>query len=62
MAKAIKKDEAHKLIDSMPADATWGDLMHEIYVREMIERGMEDSALGRTMDVKDVRSKYGLTK
>ena len=44
----MKKEDAHKLIDGMPANATWEDLIHEIYVREVIERGLSDSEAGRT--------------
>ena len=57
---AMKKEEAHKLIDQMPANATWEDLIHEIYVREVIERGLSDSEAGRIKGVKEVRAKYGL--
>jgi len=34
--------------------------MHEIYVREAIERGLADSRSGRTKSVQEIRSKYGL--
>lgn len=37
MPTTIIKEEAHKIIDRMPEGATRGDLMHEIYVREVIE-------------------------
>ena len=60
MSTAMQKDEAHKLIDRMPSDATWDDLMREIYVREAIERGLEDSSAGRSRDVKEIRAAYGL--
>jgi predicted transcriptional regulator len=60
MALIMKKDEAHKIINQMPPNATWDDLMREIYVRETIERGLTDSEQGRTTDVKEVRAKYGL--
>ncbi|MGV8058268.1 MAG: hypothetical protein AB2L12_09645 [Smithellaceae bacterium] len=60
MPTAIIKEEAHKIIDQMPAGATWDDLMHEIYVREVIELGLADSKAGRTKDVKEIRAKYGL--
>ena len=60
MTTVMEKDEAHKLIDRMPPDATWDDLMREIYVREAIEHGLADSKAGRTNDVKEVRAKYGL--
>jgi len=60
MSKPMEKDEAHKMIDRLPANATWDDLMREIYVREAIERGLADSKEGRTADVKEVRAEYGL--
>ena len=44
----------------MPKTATWEDLMHEIYVREAIQRGLADSKSGRTKAVREVRAKYGL--
>ena len=62
MPMVLQKDEAHKLIDRMPPNATWDDLMREIYVREVIERGLADSNEGRTRDVKEIRAKYGLTE
>jgi hypothetical protein len=60
MPTMIIKEEAHKIIDRMPASATWDDLMHEIYVREVIELGLADSNAGRTKDVIEIRAKYGL--
>lgn len=62
MTTLLEKELAHKLIERMPANATWDDLMHEIYVREVIERGLADSKAGRTKDVKDIRAKYGLSE
>jgi hypothetical protein len=60
MAGAMQKDEAHRLIDQLPQDATWEDLMQRIYVRHAVGKGMADSEAGRTRDVREVRSKYGL--
>jgi len=62
MATTLDKHEAHSLVDRMPHDATWDDLIHEIYVREVIEKGLADSREGRTKDVRDVRAKYGLSQ
>ncbi|HTS20059.1 MAG TPA: hypothetical protein VMP11_20965 [Verrucomicrobiae bacterium] len=56
----MTKEQAHKLVDQMPAQATWDDLMHEIYVRQVIEQGLSDSKGGRTKSVNEVRAKYGL--
>ena len=56
------KDEARQLIERLPDDATWDDLMHEIYVRQAIEAGLEDSRAGKLTGVEDVRSKFGLSQ
>jgi hypothetical protein len=53
------KDEARRLVDKLPEKSTWDDLMHEIYVRQVVEAGLEDSKAGRTTDVGEVRKKYG---
>ena len=62
MAERTRKDQAHKLIDRMAEDSTWDDLIHEIYVRQVIDQGLADSRAGRTTDVGDVRRKYGLAE
>lgn len=56
------KEEARRLVDQLPENSTWDDLMHEIYVRQAIERGLADSEAGRTTSVEDVREKFGFGK
>jgi predicted transcriptional regulator len=56
------KEEAKRLIDKLPENSTWDDLMHEIYVRQAIEAGLVDSEAGRTTDVEQVRERFGLPK
>jgi hypothetical protein len=56
------KQEAYRILDNLPDKATWDDLMYKIYVRQTIEAGIKDSDEGRTVDVKEVRNKFGLTK
>jgi len=51
------KQEAQRLLEKLPANAIWDDLMYEIYVRQAIEAGLADSAAGRTLDVNEVRAK-----
>ena len=60
MAEPMRKDEAHELVSRMPENATWDDLIDEIYVRQVIEQGLSDSRAGRTTDVQEVRRRYGL--
>ncbi len=60
MHAANIKEEARKLIENLPDDSTWEDLMYQIYVRESIESGLTDSEAGRVTDVEDVRKEFGL--
>jgi hypothetical protein len=54
------KEEARRLVDSLPDDSTWEDLMYQIYVREAVEKGLDDAQAGRVTDVKKVREEFGL--
>ena len=56
------KDEARRLIERLPDDVTWDDLMHEIFVRQAIEAGLEDSREGRVTDSAEVRKRLGLSQ
>jgi predicted transcriptional regulator len=56
------KQEAYRILEKLPEKATWDDLMYQIYVRQTIESGIKDSEEGRTVDVKEVRKRFGLTK
>lgn len=56
------KEEAQRLIQELPDDATWDDLMRRIYVRQAIESGLEDSEAGRTINVNELRKKLGLSQ
>jgi predicted transcriptional regulator len=56
------KEQARILVESLPEDSTWEDLMYEIYVRESVERGLEDVRAGRVKTSDEVRAKFGLSK
>jgi predicted transcriptional regulator len=55
------KEQAMRLIESLPDNVTWEDLLYEIYVRKSIEAGIADSQAGRVTDVTEVRAKLGLS-
>jgi hypothetical protein len=54
------KEAARQLIDQLPDNSTWDDLMHQIYIRQTLEKGLADSEAGRTSSVESVREKFGL--
>lgn len=62
MGDAGVKEKARKLVDSLPEDSTWDDLMYEIYVRQSVEAGLVDAAAGRRLPVEEVRESFGLAR
>jgi len=54
------KEEARRLVEALPDDSTWEDLMYQIYVRGTIEAGLADSEAGPVTDVEKVRDEFGL--
>lgn len=56
------KQAARQLLDNLPENSTWEDLMHEIYVRQAIEAGLADSEAGQLTSVEDVRKQFGLSE
>ena len=52
----FNEDEARRLVEALPDDATWDDVMYRLYVRQSIERGLADSDAGRTVSQDDVRT------
>jgi len=43
------QDEVRKLLDQLPDDSSFEDIQYHIYVREKIQRGLEDLEAGRTL-------------
>ena len=56
------KHEAQRMVQELPDEANWDDLMQKIYVRQAIEAGLRDSEAGRTMDVREIRERFGLPR
>lgn len=57
MTGSIKQD-ACRLAENLPEDATWDDLIYEIYVRQAVEAGLVDSDADRVIDVNDLRAQF----
>ena len=56
----VKKSEIHRIVDELPDNATFDDLIQRLYVIECIEQGLEEGRQEKVMDVKDVRKSFGL--
>jgi hypothetical protein len=60
MPATTVREEARRLVDQLPDDADWEDLLYQIYVRQSIEAGLADSKAGRVIPVEEVRRRLGL--
>ena len=58
MASNIK-EEARRIIDTLPDDTSWDDIMYQIRLRQKVERGLKDIEQGRTVSVEELEAKYG---
>lgn len=52
------KDEARRLIDSLPEEVTWDDLMYQLYVKKKIEEGLKAEEEGRVVPHEDVKKMF----
>jgi predicted transcriptional regulator len=51
------KEAARRIVDNLPEQATWDDLMYELYVKQKIEAGLEAAAEGRTVPHEEVKAR-----
>lgn len=54
------RDEARRLADPLPDDATWEDVLYQVYDRQSIEAGLEDVRAGRLVTADEVRRRLEL--
>ena len=51
------KDAARQIIDHLPEQATWDDIMYELYVKQKIEAGLKAVDEGRTISHEEMKRK-----
>jgi hypothetical protein len=54
------REQALQLVQALPPDASWDDLMYRIYVRQAIDQGIADSEIDDVVAVAEVRRQFGL--
>jgi predicted transcriptional regulator len=50
------KDAARQIIERLPDQATWDDIMYELYAKQNIEEGLADIEAGRTIPHEQVKA------
>ena len=59
MHVATIKENAKMLINSLPNDSTWDDIMYEIYVKQKIEKGLKEIRSGKIISHSGVKRALG---
>ncbi len=54
------KQKALSLVENLPDNCTWDDLMRQVYLILAVEAGLADSQAGRIKSVDEVRLQFGL--
>lgn len=52
---ATPKQAAQQLIDHLPEQASWEDIMYELYVKQKIEAGLRAVDEGRTIPHEEIK-------
>ncbi|MCE4517881.1 hypothetical protein ABQZ99_005530 [Xanthomonas hortorum pv. vitians] len=51
---ALFKQQAHQLVDALPEDARWEDLIYQAALHRAIEKGIEEADDGQLIAAEDV--------
>lgn len=54
----IAKEEARKLIDKLPEQATWDDIMYEFYVRKKLETALKAAEEGLVVSHEEAKKRF----
>jgi len=52
------RDEAKKVLDVLPDEASWDDVMYEMYVRKKIDEGIQAADSGRLISHEEVKKRF----
>jgi predicted transcriptional regulator len=52
------REEAQKLIDALPEETSWDELIYQMYVRKKIDKGIEAAEQGRVVAHEEVKKQF----
>ena len=56
------KEQARRLVEELPEDATWSDFARLVIERQHVEEGIADLDAGMTWTSDEIRNKLGILK
>lgn len=55
---SIVREEAKRLLDNFSDEASWDDVMYEMYVRKKIDEGLSAANAGKLIPHEDVKKRF----
>jgi len=55
---SIAREEARKLLDEIPENATWDDIMYQFYVRKKIEVALREAEAGDVLSPEKMKKTF----
>ena len=52
---SLAKDEARRIIDNLPEDATWNDIMYQLYVKEKTDKALAEIEQGKVLSHEEAK-------
>jgi len=54
---ATAKKQVQELLEALPDDASFEDIQYQIYVRQQVQRGLDDVQAGRVVSHEEVQKR-----
>jgi predicted transcriptional regulator len=54
------KEAAHELIDRMPDDTSWDEVVYRMAVRRSIEKGLAEAQAGQLIPQEEIEKEFGI--
>lgn len=55
--ETVIKEEVIQLIEKMPDDCTVEDILYELYLKQKVDKGLQDIREGRVVEHEDVKQR-----
>jgi predicted transcriptional regulator len=52
------REEAQKVIDALPEETSWDEVIYQMYVRKKIAKGIEAAEQGRVVTHEEVKKQF----
>ena len=61
-AETTVKEEARKIVERLPEDATWADLADIVFLHERLARARKDRSEGKLIPLEEIEKEFGFVE